>query len=238
MQCSIALMQPYLFPYIGYFQLINAVDRFVIHDDVQFIKAGWINRNRILVNGKDQIITFPLKKDSSFAKINSRCWADSFQELVKKNLRILHAAYVKAPHYSQVYSLVEEILNYNESNVPIFILRQLELICKYMGVSTQFILSSSINKDNELRSEERVIEINKRLGSTHYINPIGGLGLYKKDNFSKQGIKLSFIKTGPILYKQYDNEFIPDLSIIDVLMFNDVHKVQELLSCYEEVIPQ
>ena len=238
MTYSVALMQPYLFPYIGYFQLINAVDKFVIHDDVQFIKGGWINRNRILVNGKAQMMTFPVKKDSAYVNINSRFWADSFQDAVNKNLRVLHIAYGKAPYFDRVYSLIVDILRSDESNVSKFITNQLMLICGYLGISTLFVISSLLNKKNELSSEERVIEINKVLGSNHYVNPIGGIDLYHKEKFSKEGIGLSFIRTGPIVYRQFDNEFISNLSVIDVLMFNSVSKIREMLSCYEEIIPQ
>ncbi len=77
---KLAIMQPYFFPYIGYFQLINTVDEFVVYDNIEFTKKGWINRNRILVNGKDEYITLPIKKDSDFLHVKDRFLAETWSK--------------------------------------------------------------------------------------------------------------------------------------------------------------
>ncbi|MDQ0155376.1 WbqC family protein [Robertmurraya andreesenii] len=230
---KVAIMQPYLFPYIGYFQLIKAVDLFVVHDDVQFIKGGWINRNRILVNGSPFLFTFSLKKASSSLNINQRYFSDAFVEEKKRLLRILKASYGKAPYYFEVTKLVEEILEINpEDDISKLITRSLTKVCEYLNISTPIVMSSKIEKKNHLKGEERVIEINKRLKASHYINPIGGLELYNEESFLRHGVRLSFIKSKPIVYPQ-GKEFVPWLSIIDVLMFNSKENFNELLGSYD-----
>lgn len=228
-------MQPYLFPYIGYFQLIKAVDLFVVHDDVQFIKGGWINRNKILVNNSDFMFTFSLKKDSSFLNINERYFSNRFTEERTKFLKNLYANYGKRERYKDVSYLIEEILNVDidNRNIATIITRSIKMICHYLDINTPIIRSSEISQINHLKGEQRVIEINKLLHSTHYINPIGGVTLYDKENFRKQGLLLNFIKSNPIEYNQQSKEFIPWLSIIDVIMNNSVKQTKDFLNEYK-----
>ena len=230
-------MQPYLFPYLGYFQLIKNVDIFGIGDDVQYIKSGWINRNRILSNGEPYMFTFPVKKDSSFKIIKERYFDESFSSYKDKFLRVLDHSYKKAPFYNETLKLLEEIFSNNESNVSKFIENHLKIICKHINISTPFLSSSdwTIDHQDDFSVEERVIkklEKLKRIGITHFINPIGGNELYTKEFFEKSGVKLSFLECTDIPYKQFDYEFIPKLSIIDVLMFNSVDEIQGLLNCF------
>lgn len=230
-------MQPYLFPYIGYFQLINAVDKFVIHDDVQFIKAGWINRNRILVNHHEHLFTFSLKKNSSYLNINERYFSDNFDEEKNKLFRTLKNSYGKSKNFKEVFSLIQEILNVNHTDKDIskIITRSLIMICDYLKIRTPIITSSEMEKNSDVAGEKRVIEINKRLNSTHYINPIGGVELYSEENFLKHNIQLSFLKSRPINYIQNGAEFLPWLSIIDVLMFNTTEEIIGMLNEYDFV---
>jgi hypothetical protein len=230
---KLAIMQPYLFPYFGYFQLINIADKFIIHDDVQYIKGGWINRNKILLNKQAYLFTFSIKKDSAFLNINQRFFTDNFDKERKKFFNIVESTYRKAPFYSNTKKLLECILFTDELNISDMITQSLILICNYLDIGTQFYISSEIDKDNTLKGEERVIGINKCLGSKHYINSIGGETLYSKDVFKENGITLSFIKPKLVEYKQFENQFVPWLSIIDVLMFNSVEKIRELLKEYE-----
>lgn len=230
-------MQPYLFPYIGYFQLINAVDRFVIHDDVQFIKSGWINRNKILVNNHEFLFTFSLKKNSSYLNINERYFSDNFDLEKNKLFRTLKSSYGKSKNFKEVFSIIQEILNVNNADQDIskIITRSLQVICDYLDIRTPIITSSEMIKNNNLTGEKRVIEINKQLNSTHYINPIGGIELYSEENFQKHNVQLSFLKSKPIKYTQNGAEFIPWLSIIDVLMFNSKEEIVGLLYDYDFV---
>jgi hypothetical protein len=230
---KLAIMQPYLFPYFGYFQLINTVDKFIIYDDVQYIKGGWINRNRILLNTQAHLFTFSIKNDSTFLNINQRYFTNKLDKEKEKFFNIVDSAYSKAPFYSNTKKLLECILFTGELNISDMITQSLILICNYLDIGTQFYISSEIDKDNTLKGEERVIAINKCLDSKHYINSIGGETLYSKDVFKENGITLSFIKPKLVEYKQFKNQFVPWLSIIDVLMFNSVEKTREMLQEYE-----
>ena len=224
---KLAIMQPYLFPYIGYFQLINAVDKFVLYDNIQFTKKGWINRNRILVNGKEEYLTLPLKKDSDFLNVDERRLADSFKTERIKILRKISGSYAKAPEFTPVHALIESVFNSNEENLFGFIYQSLQAVCSYLDIKTEFIVSSSLPIDHQLKSQEKVIAICKALNATQYINPVGGVDLYSKETFNQNNIELNFIKATAFEYTQFSNEFIPWLSIIDVLMFNPKEKVQQ-----------
>lgn len=233
---KMAIMQPYLFPYIGYFQLMNAVDEFVVYDNIKHTKKGWINRNRILINGKDEFITFPLKHDSDFLDIRERCLADVWPEERRKIINKINDAYKKAPHYGTVYPVIEQCLLFDDMNLFKFIYNSLHVLKHYMEIDTQLIISSEIPANHHLKSEQRVIDICKARKANTYINPIGGLELYDKDNFKNAGLELKFLKTGNISYKQFSSDFIPFLSIIDVLMFNPMEDVKEYLRYSYEFI--
>lgn len=226
---KVAVMQPYFLPYIGYFQLIKAVDKFVVYDNIEFTKKGWINRNRILVNGKDEYFTLPLKKDSDYLHIDKRRLAGSFEVEKNKILRKITACYKKAPFYQTVFPLVEKLFNENEENLFKFIYHSLIAVCEYLGIYTQLIISSSLQIDHQLKSQDKVIRICKTLNATQYINPIGGVELYSKKAFEENNIQLSFIKSNELKYDQLQSEFIPWLSILDVMMFNNKEKIQQYL---------
>jgi hypothetical protein len=227
----VAIMQPYLFPYIGYFQLINAVDIFILHDDVQWIKGGWINRNEILLAGRSLRWTLPVSKKNSYSLIN-QCKVNELPDSRGRILRQIQNAYIRAPLFNKVMPLVTVAINQDEKNIAKYILNSLKQICNYLGISTKLIMSSALEKDNSLKAEDRVIEICSKLHATEYINPSGGIALYEKKNFKQAGIDLYFLKPGKIEYKQFDNTFVPSLSIIDVLMFNDIDSVNNILkSC-------
>ena len=229
---KLAIMQPYIFPYIGYFQLINAVDKFVIYDDVNFINKGWINRNRTLNNGKDSLFTIPLKEASQNKLINEIdinwdiAWKSKF-------LKTLEQCYKKAPFYLEILLIIEQTLSIDDEPVSKVIEHNLRLICNYLDIKTEIISSSTIYKNTHLKAQERILDVCLQEKASQYINPIGGLELYDKDFFEIKGIQLNFIKSNPIEYPQFKNEFVPWLSMIDVLMFNSKEKIKEFLDNYE-----
>lgn len=227
---TVAIMQPYFFPYIGYFQLIEAVDQFVVYDNIQYTKKGWINRNRILVNGKDEYITVPLKKGFHSLNIKERFLSDTWLTDRKNILNKLSAVYSKAPYFRDVYPVIEQCLMFDDYNLFSFNYNLLNIIKDYLNINTPFVISSTINIDHSLKAEHKVLEICKALGATNYLNPIGGVELYKKDQFEKSGIQLNFLRTGTIQYPQFNNEFVPLLSIIDVMMFNDKDSIRRYLT--------
>ncbi len=228
---KLGIMQPYFFPYLGYWQLIHAVDTFVVYDDVAFIKQGFINRNYILVNGEKKLFTIPVQKISSYKLINDT-YIDNEVFTIKKFKKKIIQEYKKAPFYNDIMKLLDNIFSLHEERISMLNYISINAICEYLQINTKIILSSHINKNNLLKSEDRVIDICRCMGATTYINAIGGKDLYHKDDFEKSHLNLMFIQKQPIFYKQYNNMFIDDLSIIDVLMFNDKITVQRFLDSY------
>lgn len=229
---KLGIMQPYFMPYIGYWQLMNAVDQYVIYDDVNFIKGGWINRNRILLNGEAKYFNIQMAGGaSSFKHINEIGITDNLA-VINKNIRILEAAYGKAPYFKRVMPFMERILLYQADNLALFIKNSFEEVNQYLNINTKLVLSSDLQKDNELRGKDKVIAICRLLKADEYYNAIGGQKLYSCQEFHKNGIELKFLKTADIIYSQFDNEFIPNLSIIDVMMFNSVEKIKGFLTDY------
>lgn len=229
---KIAIMQPYLFPYIGYYQLISTVDALVIFDDVNFIKKGWINRNRILLREKEYLFTLPLEKASQNKLIN-QIGIVTAQDCKRDLLDLFRHAYRRAPEYEKVYPLIREIILNKENILSKFVENSLRRVAGSLGIKTQFLFSSSIEKTSARKGKDKIIEICRLMHADEYINPIGGTELYDKDEFTRKGIKLSFLKTKDIIYPQFKNNFVPNLSIIDVLMFNPNVKVIDFLDNFE-----
>lgn len=225
-------MQPYFMPYIGYFQLISSVDEFIIYDNIQYTKKGWINRNRISVNGKDQFITIPIKKDSDYLDVSERMISDNWGKEKYKILNIIKSFYGKAPNFKEAYGVIEDCLNIEEENLFNFIYETILIINNFLDIKTKIIISSDIDIDHNLRSKNKVIEICKNRNAEIYVNSIGGISLYDKEEFKDNGIILNFIKSNPIKYQQSNSEFIPWLSIVDVMMFNSKEKIKEYLKEY------
>ena len=226
---NLAVMQPYLFPYIGYWQLIDAVDIFVIYDDVNFIKQGYINRNNILQKQKAHLFTLELIGASPNKKINDIKIGGNSNKL----LRTIKQNYSKAPFYKDVFPVLEEILNNKEKELSKFLGFSLVKIAKYLNIDTKFLYSSDIKNDKTFKAQDRLIEMSKILNATGYINSIGGIELYDKEVFSQNDINLSFLKTHEISYKQFNNEFVSNLSIVDVLMFNSKDNIKNMLTQFE-----
>jgi len=229
---KVAIMQPYFLPYIGYFQLINAVDEFIIYDNIQYTKKGWINRNRILDNGSDKLFTVPLKKDSDYLDVVDRKLSDTWDKDRKKLINSLYTLYHKAPHFEEAYSIVTECLLDDENNLFNFILNSLNRVNKYLDIETSIVISSSIGIDHSLKSQDKVIAICKAEKATTYINAIGGMDLYSKTVFESNELELKFIKSHSITYDQFDGAFVPWLSIVDVMMFNSKDAIKEYLNSY------
>lgn len=227
----VAVMQPYLFPYIGYIQLMSAVDHFVFLDDVAYINKGWINRNRILVNGKDQLFTVPLVGASQNRLINSIEIAED-GKWRQGLLRTVEMAYKKSPYFEEVFPLLKSIVDSKESFIGRYISGSFRLLNEFLGIQTKLSCSSDLQLESNLKGEDRVIAICKHQGCTQYINPIGGTELYSREKFTANNMQLNFIRTEDIRYKQRNDEFVPWLSVIDVLMYNGRAGTKELLGKY------
>ncbi|ODS40527.1 MAG: hypothetical protein A7315_02515 [Candidatus Altiarchaeales archaeon WOR_SM1_79] len=227
---KIGIVQPYFLPYIGYFALINAVDKFVYLDDVQYIRRGWVNRNRIKLVDNWHYINLPVKKVSLLDNINTVYVVNNEKE-INKIKKSVERSYRKAPYYNEVKELIFDLIIPDE-NISRLNIALTDKICNYLDFNTKMYVSSEIKKDNSLKGESLIINICKILCGDHYINPIGGMELYSKEKFSKHGIKLNFIKMNELVYHQGKSDFIPDLSIIDVLMWNSKEDIKNMLNNY------
>ena len=228
---TLGIMQPYFMPYIGYWQLMAAVDTYVVYDDVNYIKGGWVSRNNILLNGQKHMFTITLNGASPNKLFNEITIKDDF----KKFSRLIESAYRKAPYYAEVTSLLDKIYNYEDKSLGAFMLNSFQVVLDYLELDTKLILSSTIAKDNTLRGKDKVKHICHLLGADTYYNAIGGQELYDKNDFKADGIDLHFVKTELSPYPQLKNEFVPGLSMIDVLMFNHPKEVKQLLTNYKLV---
>ena len=221
-------MQPYFLPYIGYFQLLKKCDEFVIYDDIEYTKRGWINRNYFLQNKDSSLFSIPIKKDRDTCSISQRVLADKYDPHAL--LRRFKNAYRNSPQFDHVYPLLEKIFLCEEKNLFRFIYFSLEQIMSYLDIDTPIYLSSEIHIDSDLRSEMRVLAICQKMKALTYVNPIGGVDLYHSENFKEYGINLNFLKPKQSSYRQFDGPFVANLSILDVLMFNSKEKIEIMLT--------
>lgn len=224
----LAIMQPYFLPYIGYFQLISAVDKFVILDDVNFINRGWINRNRLLLNGVAYTFTIPLRGASQNRRI-FEIELDDRQSWRDKLLHTVRHAYCKAPCYAQVYPLIASVVGYPSSQLDAFLRNSIREIARYLSLDVEIVDSARVFGNDHLRGAERILDICRQEKADVYINPIGGIDLYDRGRFSEHQISLHFLRSRPLDYAQGKGAHVPWLSVLDVLMFNEVPAVRRLL---------
>jgi hypothetical protein len=226
---KLGIMQPYLFPFVAYFQLAKAVDTYVIYDDVNYIKRGWINRNSILVNKKEHRFTVAIEKPSQNKLICELSINDDFVKLT----RTIRESYSKAPFFPQSFQLLHDIFSFQDKNLGRFVANSIVSISRYLGIEAEFILSSTLHKNNSLKSKDKILHICEILGADTYVNAIGGQEMYDRQEFASRNIELKFLKTASITYQQFHNQFVPGLSIIDVMMFNSHEELGKLLDQYE-----
>ncbi|GAB3508277.1 WbqC family protein [Spirosoma knui] len=236
---TLAIMQPYFLPYIGYMQLMNAVDTFVLYDDVAFINRGWVNRNRLLINGQEYLFTVPLKDASQNKRINEVYLADD-PKWRSKLLKTIEQGYRKAPHYGVVMPVTEKIINFATDSIAELIRNSLVELNNFLGLTTRLVASSTVYNNGHLKAQERILDICRQEQATRYINPIGGIELYDKPTFTQSDIELCFIQSKRVEYPQFkrpdgSHTFVPWLSILDILMFNDIATVKTMLEAYELV---
>ncbi len=234
MPLKLAIMQPYFLPYLGYYQLLNLVDKFVIYDDVNFISRGWINRNNLLMGAKAHLFTIPLL-DASQNKLIHEVQVSPDPVWRKKLLKTIDQAYRKASYYEPVFPLIESVVNNQSESVADYCLQALTKTARYMNIDTKIVRTSRIYENTDLKSQNRILSICQKEGADQYINPIGGQDLYDKTLFKNEGIALNFIQTTPWAYPQFKNEFVPWLSILDVMMFNSPVEIQAHLHEFELV---
>jgi hypothetical protein len=232
---KIAIMQPYLFPYIGYFSLIKATDFWVVFDNVQFIRHGWIERNRVLnSNGGCQYIKVPLVKASrqNLIKDTYIRFDENWEDKILAQLTCYKK---KAPYYSEVINLIEQIFQKKHKEITSLNVLALEKISEYIGISFDYKIFSQTEMDFSSAIKEAgdwALQISKYYNANMYINPYGGKDIFNIESFQNEGIDIKFLKNNLDSYNQKKNKFEPGLSIIDVLMFNSPFETQKLIDSY------
>jgi len=230
---KLGIMQPYFLPYIGYYQLIGAVDTFIIYDNIKYTKKGWINRNRFLRNNTDAVFSLPLRKAPDSSYVVQRELAEGFGRGALLNQ--FEGAYRNAPYFRETWPLLERIVDYQENNLFLYIKHSITETCAHLGIATDVRVSSEIDIDHGLKAQDKVIALCRSLGADQYINAIGGVELYDKGEFQSHGIDLKFIKAKPFEYNQFGASFVPWLSIVDVLMFNQRDAVSACITSNYEL---
>lgn len=227
---KVAIMQPYVFPYLGYFQLVNAVDKFIFFNDVNYIKKGWINKNTILVNNAPHKFSIPVK-DSSQNKLISEVELSDYDKWSEKFMKTFFSSYKQAPHFKMVSTLISAVIQQPHKTIEELAISSVKSIATYLELATQFERSSEIDYDRTVESgEKKIIDICRIQHAETYINPYNGRDLYDASVFRQHNLQLNFIRMDELSYMQFQKEkFVPSLSIIDVLMFNDKDEIKNLL---------
>ena len=225
---KLGIMQPYLFPYIGYFSLISKVDKFVFLDDVNYIKRGWINRNRLIFSGQVSYFTVPLESASQ-NKLISEIKIHQNSVWQKKLKKTLFESYKKAPFYKKVSSIFEEVLFAEEQSLSEVTKASIILTAQYLGISNSFVLSSSLYQNTSILGQDRILDICLKESAKEYWNLPGGKELYSIEKFKQNKIALEFVEPNFLAYSQFSQEFNPGLSIIDVMMHNSIDNVRSML---------
>ncbi len=226
-------MQPYFIPYIGYFQLIHSADKFVIYDNIQYTKKGWVTRNRLQNKQQAFLVSLPVEKSSDFVDINQKRLAASWKKDRQKIRNRISNAYRQAPCYENGQALFDEILQFDDPNLFNFIYHSIKAICHYLAINTTLMVSSQVSANDLFKGQQRVISICQSLNATQYHNAIGGVNLYDHKTFLSHGMKLNFLESSPLAYRQLGEGFIPNLSIMDLIMHVEKDEIASLLQQYK-----
>lgn len=229
---TVAAMQPYVFPYIGYFQLLHAADSFVFLDDVNFIKKGWINRNYLFSKQAPVLFTIPIKSVSQNTLIKDAEIFDG-ENWSKKILKQIEQGYAKAPEFEHVFPQVARVFEEPCSTIAEMAIRSITAVFRYVYGDFDYRLSSSLSLEPGTAGEKRILEICKLDGAARYINPLGGVELYSSRAFGAAGLDLKFLKTRPMTYRQFGKPVERPYSMIDVMMFNGVPEIRKLMEEYD-----
>jgi len=229
---KIGIMQPYFFPYLGYFSLIKYTDQFILLDVVQFIRHGWIERNRILKSGQEgwnyiRISLIRHEREATIKDILIR-EDENWRELIFRQLEHYKK---KAPFYEKTIDFLQGCFKVTFVSIAELDAFLLEQVCQYLGISKKITLFSKMNLNIEEVKEpdDWALNICIALHATEYINPAGGMEIFDKNKYSKKNVTIKFLKNKLIPYNQFRIKFESGLSIIDALMFNSPESVNQML---------
>lgn len=230
---KLAIMQPYFFPYLGYFQLIFASDKFIFYDDVSYIKGGWVNRNRILLDGEARFFTVPLRGASSFIPINRVGIHEQNPKWRGKMLDTVRMAYRSAPYRDSGFGLLEGVLASKYESIADLAFASVKTALDYLGLVRDLVQSSRAYNNQHLKGQERILDICRKEGADVYVNAIGGANLYQSAKFALQDCDLKFLRSQLPEYPQGVEHFVPGLSILDVVMFCTPNEIRSMLPRYD-----
>lgn len=228
-----AIMQPYVFPYLGYHQLLHAADVFVLYDDVNFIKKGWINRNRILLHGEPHTFNIPVREMSQNRTIRQHMIGEDKAWRTKLLTSLTHA-YSRAPMFHEVFPALEAMILHAEGSIAALAGASIRYVAERAGLPVKIHFASELALSPELRGQEHILAICAHHGAGCYINPANGAALYDEARFREKGIELRFLRMDPdVRYTQTGAaHHVPALSIIDVLMNCGREELRTLLGRY------
>ena len=228
----VAIMQPYLFPYIGYYQLVFAADKFVFFDDVNFRKKSYIQRNSILLDGEPCLFTLPVIAASQNKKIRDL----EFSIEVGSVLNKIRESYLNAPYFNQIFPMVEHVLGSKSRCLADVCEMSIREVFGLAGLSVEILRSSDLDYDREADAQGKILDIVKSLRGDLYLNPPGGRGLYSRGEFRENGIELYFLESVQTPYQQANlTGFVENLSVIDVLMWAGTEGLRERLDSHRLV---
>lgn len=244
---KLAIMQPYFFPYIGYFQLIHAVDKILLYENLDYMPKSWMTRNRILQkNGEPFYFHISVNNKSHNRKISEvQIVEDTHWK--KKLLKSLYANYSYRNHFKNIFPVIEQIVNFQSNNLHEFIAHSIKTIAQLLDIKTEIVSNNSkyLSIENYLtekyrsgvnidhRKIDRLLLIAKEEKATTFINAIGGVQLYSKEELAKNNLELFFVKTGDLVYQQFSKTFYPNLSILDVLFNCGIDQTKQWIENYE-----
>lgn len=232
---KLGIMQPYFFPYIGYFSLIKYVDRFVFFDTPQYISHGWVNRNRILKqNGTANYFVVPIKKTSHLTPIN-KVFINNEIQWKEKIYGQLSVYKRKAPYYAHVMEIIQDILDKHWENLSALNIYGIKEICKFLSISTPFDIFSQMDLEigDVSASDEWALNITKAMGYDVYVNPPGGMSFFDRGKYIENGVQIEFLQSELLPYIQKIGHFEAALSIIDVMMFCNIGEINCMLDSYQ-----
>ncbi|WP_158784453.1 WbqC family protein [Pantoea sp. BAV 3049] len=223
---KIAVMQPYFFPYLGYYQLAAGVDNFIFFDDVSYIKKGYINRNAILAAGQSCRFSLPVVNQSQNRAINQHDYVGNYQPF----LQLIRQSYQTAPYFDAVMPMILQVINLPTRNVAAVNACSISSVFSYLSLPFKWRFSSDFSNEKQLKASDRIIDLCLRSEALCYHNASGGRALYADEDFSRQGLSLLFCQPTLSAYLQQGEEFVAGLSIIDMLMFCSPQTCREHLT--------